>query len=593
MTNQQSSTVLNIEDGPASEVGSADKRSSNLAEGTFRPKSFSVDMGTEKVKFAQELPFRAGDSVRNDRASFVLDQPSMLLSKKVDNGGKTLYKDGTGTRDFLTLKKLRSSSAFGIGTSFSGFRFNNFRRQTMSNRLRIVGLLLLKFKRIWLPLAVLAALYMAVTPFLSAMNFDGQMNSDEPMVYGTQSALSGQSLRGKAARENAKHFMEQELISHGDDLKREILMSLSPNDLPVSQLCSKHSIYPNSSRWDSLSKGVYFIAINLFQNEAIIADYLFQLTFFIQALKTQKIFLSIYENASSDHTKLAVELFHGFLLTAHIPHKVVASKEQKPAVVHRIEYLAKVRNAAMEPLYNNFTTLGESQTPMTFTADEVTKVIFINDGLFCAEDVLELLLQSNRQESDITCAVDFDVPENPGFYDTWVARDIAGKQFNKYPFLGWAKDAETNSRFGNWLPAQVQCCWNGAVILNARAFTHNNVRFRRSNPSTSECSSSECSLICKDFGAHGYDRAIVVPKSLVAYDRETFEWLLKKRTDSAANNDYFTNADQYDRDSLIKLWKPLPKTVECMGLEGVNRRSPDKNLIEEVNPVGASVHGKN
>ena len=92
------------------------------------------------------------------------------------------------------------------------------------------------------------------------------------------------------------------------------------------------------------------------------------------------------------------------------------------------------------------------------------KVLFINDIYFCADDLRELIYQSLRQQSDVTCATDFDVaepPENPqlGFYDTWVARDVNGEAFNKFPHDGFTKDPLSTLHLGAGLPFQVSCCW--------------------------------------------------------------------------------------------------------------------------------------
>ena len=62
--------------------------------------------------------------------------------------------------------------------------------------------------------------------------------------------------------------------------------------------------------------------------------------------------------------------------------------------------------------------------------------------------------------ADLACGLDFDnVGGKLGFYDTWVARDIAGRPFYKHPL--YAPDATTANRFKRGLPAAVHCCWNG------------------------------------------------------------------------------------------------------------------------------------
>ena len=77
----------------------------------------------------------------------------------------------------------------------------------------------------------------------------------------------------------------------------------------------------------------------------------------------------------------------------------------------RIDFLAQVRNAALEPLWLETTT--ESGTANTwFDAKGLRaavlwpadKVIFLNDVYFCARDAVRLLLHN----ADMACGMDFD-----------------------------------------------------------------------------------------------------------------------------------------------------------------------------------------
>jgi hypothetical protein len=61
----------------------------------------------------------------------------------------------------------------------------------------------------------------------------------------------------------------------------------------------------------------------------------------------------------------------------------------------------------MEPLYNR-------------PKDTFTHVIFLNDILFCQQDIFRLLVYG----ADMACGLDFDV----GFRDTWVGRTIDGRE---------------------------------------------------------------------------------------------------------------------------------------------------------------------
>ena len=73
------------------------------------------------------------------------------------------------------------------------------------------------------------------------------------------------------------------------------------------------------------------------------------------------------------------------------------SHRRRGQFVHRIEYLAEVRNAALRPLYELRDSEGEV----------FDSIIFMNDILPCVDDLLELIWQSRRQNAGITCAADY------------------------------------------------------------------------------------------------------------------------------------------------------------------------------------------
>ena len=77
----------------------------------------------------------------------------------------------------------------------------------------------------------------------------------------------------------------------------------------------------------------------------------------------------------------------------------------------RIDFLAQVRNAALEPLW--LTTTSESgasnawfdaKGPRSEVLWPADKVIFLNDVYFCARDAVRLLLH----DADMACGMDFD-----------------------------------------------------------------------------------------------------------------------------------------------------------------------------------------
>jgi alpha-1,3-mannosyltransferase len=85
-----------------------------------------------------------------------------------------------------------------------------------------------------------------------------------------------------------------------------------------------------------------------------------------------------------------------------------------------------------------------------------------------------------------------------------------------------SKHQDSRKRWEAGKPFQVWSCWNGLAVLDARPF-YEGVRFRRSEVDKNECSSSECSLLAKDFWSRGYGRAMVVPSVKIVYWSESHE----------------------------------------------------------------------
>ncbi|OMH81486.1 Alpha-1,3-mannosyltransferase CMT1 [Zancudomyces culisetae] len=205
------------------------------------------------------------------------------------------------------------------------------------------------------------------------------------------------------------------------------------------------------------------------------------------------------------------------------------------------------------------------------------KIVFINDVMFCRNDILELILQSYIHGADITCPLDLDFydetgknPDEKRFRDTWVARDINGNAFKK-TLDKMVSDERGTERMKKYQPFQVQCCWNGIAILNPRPFeAPTNLQFRRSKVPSNECAASECSLLCNDFWRLGYNKVVVVPGVQVAYDTKEFSQLEK----------YYSNMtrDQIFDTTPIK-FQEGPEFVECSPLTKYNFRDPEKFTV--------------
>lgn len=141
----------------------------------------------------------------------------------------------------------------------------------------------------------------------------------------------------------------------------------------------------------------YFFAINLYNSFDIIPD-LFATLFRVSAiLGYQNVYVSIYENGSTDQTKALLRIFDALCRSVGLRVKIQTSMRTRGAFNHRIEYLAEVRNAAFVPLHD----LRNSEN------EYFDSIIFMNDILPCVDDLLELIWQSRRNNAGITCATDY------------------------------------------------------------------------------------------------------------------------------------------------------------------------------------------
>jgi hypothetical protein len=111
------------------------------------------------------------------------------------------------------------------------------------------------------------------------------------------------------------------------------------------------------------------------------------------------------------------------------------------------------------------------------------------------------------------------------------------------------------------------------VVLNPVPFVNHSIRFRMADVNHGECSASECSLLCKDFGSKGYDRFIIVPRVKVAYDLKTWgEIIRRKQLNPVYNSGY--PSDKIDEEILE--WEPLPEKIACLGMLKKGIQSPDQ-----------------
>jgi hypothetical protein len=168
----------------------------------------------------------------------------------------------------------------------------------------------------------------------------------------------------------------------------------------------------------------YLVAINLFDSSTVLPSLIRALHAILTSLDPSRFHVSIYENGSTDTTPAQLYLFAKLLDRVGAGYTIISDSERKAgwAPDERIIGLAALRNLALRPL---------------FEAPEGTfdRVLFLNDVHMCEADLLEILLQHEVQEADMSCGMDYkelkikefkDSGYPLLFYDVWVARDMLG-----------------------------------------------------------------------------------------------------------------------------------------------------------------------
>ncbi|KAL4927380.1 glycosyltransferase family 69 protein [Aspergillus undulatus] len=260
----------------------------------------------------------------------------------------------------------------------------------------------------------------------------------------------------------------------------------------------------------------------------------------IEFLGEENVFLSIYENDSGPAGAGALQDFEARVscnksivyeenLDLSTLHAVTVPGGEKR--IRRIEYLAEVRNRALQPL--------DAHPEIKFD-----RLLYLNDIAFNPVDALQLLFSTHADGNGLAqyraaCAVDFINPFK--FYDTYATRDLQGYGVG-IPFFPWfsnAGDAWSRKDILSGTDAvRVRSCWGGMVAFDARYFQqptagpdHNEtLRFRASHDSYWEA--SECCLIHADIQdvpinpEEINDTGVYMnPFVRVAYDSGTLSWL--------------------------------------------------------------------
>ena len=304
------------------------------------------------------------------------------------------------------------------------------------------------------------------------------------------------------------------------------------------------------SRYQHLQKDKHYLfALALHNSQPLIRNMVVQLSQVFEFLGVNHTTLSIYEGGSSDNSSQLLSLLAlEFEMIGVTTHVVTGGPPIDWEHVYRIEALAKVRNRVLEPLFEDVDRVNRLHSPPAFHS-----IVYLNDIVFCAADILELIHQHTVLGASMVCPLDFGTwdPFLTPFYDLWVARTMAGDilydAFGNYEDGGanvslsrseqkWKRETSWHASNGLQLfwkdrlgqarasqgrPVQVYSCWNGGVVIDPRPFYESRLQFRRGKKG--ECAESECSHFSKDLWQAGYGKIAIVPSVAVAYTFEEYE----------------------------------------------------------------------
>ncbi|CEO95885.1 unnamed protein product (mitochondrion) [Plasmodiophora brassicae] len=332
------------------------------------------------------------------------------------------------------------------------------------------------------------------------------------------------------------------------------LLRTPPMIWRVPDVCGYKSILYDTNVTQRIPPGNYFIAANVHDNEKTLPHLLHQLKRVVDIIgDPSRVYVSIFESGSTDLSKEWLYMFADVLDAKNVSNSIVTSDLRRLLHEHRIDFLARVRNKALEPLFQS--------KQSGFKADYV---LFVNDVFMCAEDLIRLAQRVSLPETDMACGMDFEFDPDHSysteitFYDTWVALDLAGNFLSSmYPFFGRTHDRDRLLRSE---PVPVFCCWNGMIAVKAAPF-YEGIRFRSES---SGCRASECTLFCKDMWNAGHGNILIDPTVAVAYDHAASGHLAV----SPARGIGTFKGDPF---APVKFTEGKPSDFMCHGLSGSGR----------------------
>ena len=146
------------------------------------------------------------------------------------------------------------------------------------------------------------------------------------------------------------------------------LVTSRPSVQPLAATCSVESSISEelTTRYRNLPNHTYFIALNLYNSQLVFPTIMQALIAFTRVVGTDRVFISIYENGSTDSTGLLLQEFDRLVSGLGIAH-VISTNTAKSDFKHhnRIALLAEYRNRALAPLFD--------------WEKKADKILFLND----------------------------------------------------------------------------------------------------------------------------------------------------------------------------------------------------------------------
>lgn len=273
-----------------------------------------------------------------------------------------------------------------------------------------------------------------------------------------------------------------------------------------------------------------FLASIHWNNAAVLSsNWTSSLLSLAEKLGPENVYISILESGSWDQSKEVLKELDRALEKLGVSKQVTLSSSthkdelEKPMgegwidtprgrrELRRIPYLSRLRNEVMKPLENE-TNEGRSYG----------RVVWINDVVFTAEDVIELL---NTREGDYAAACSLDFAKPPAYYDTFALRDNEGYEAvtSTFPYF---RSTLSREAMLSGLPVPVQSCWNGIVAFDAEPWTGiDKLKFRGVPDSLAKyhLEGSECCLVHADNPLTPSHGVWLNPLVRVGYNRGAYE----------------------------------------------------------------------